>query len=51
MEPLKSLKQLRGFIGAVIYYRDMWPHCSQVFSPLTEKTGVKTEKFNWAQDM
>ena len=51
MEPPKSLKQLRGFISTVNYYRDMWSHCSHILAPLTEKTGVQTGKFVWTKEI
>jgi hypothetical protein len=56
MEAPKNLKQLRGFIGMVNYYRDMWPHRAQILAPLTAKTGApkkgaKQEKFNWTPIM
>ncbi len=40
MEAPKSLKELRGFISMVNYYRDMWPHRAGVLAPLTAKTGT-----------
>ena len=33
IERPQNIKQVRSFIGAVTFYRDMWPH------PLTELTG------------
>jgi hypothetical protein len=52
MEPPTSLKELRGFIGMVNYYRDMWPHRAHVLTPLTSKMGApkkgeKKTKFEW----
>ena len=49
MQPPKNLKELRGFIGAVNYYRDMWPKRAQTLKPLTDKSGAK--KFEWTQEM
>jgi hypothetical protein len=40
MQPSKSLKLSRGFIGMVNYYRGMWTHRLHILAPLTAKTGV-----------
>jgi len=55
MQPT-SLKLLRGFIGMVNYYRDMWPHRSHILASLTKHTGApkkgeKQPKFNWTPEM
>jgi hypothetical protein len=40
LEEPKTRKQLRGFIGTINCYRDMWKHRSHVIAPLTSLTSV-----------
>jgi hypothetical protein len=56
MEAPSNLKQLRGFVGMVNFYRDMWLHRAHILAPLTEKTGApkksaKQPEFVWIEDM
>jgi hypothetical protein len=41
-----SKKELRGFIGLVNYYRDMWVRRSHILAPLAKLTS-KTVKWHW----
>lgn len=50
MERPTDQKQVRSFIGAVTYYRDMWPKRSHILAPLTELTGPKSKKFIWGPE-
>jgi hypothetical protein len=43
--------QLRNFIGAVNYYRDMWPSQAGVLAPLTALSGAKKGgKITWTKE-
>jgi RNase H-like domain found in reverse transcriptase len=41
LQPPQTVKQLRSFIGAVTYYRDMFPKRSHILAPLTALVGGK----------
>jgi RNase H-like domain found in reverse transcriptase len=41
LQPPQTVKQLRSFIGAVTYYRDMFPKRSHLLAPLTVLVGSK----------
>ena len=61
MELPKYLKHLRGFRGAINYYRELWPHRSHIIAPITGECGAhkkgkkdkksKEEKFKWTDVM
>jgi hypothetical protein len=56
MEAPKTLKELRGFIGMVNYYRDMWPNRAHIPTPLMSQTGApkkgqSQQKYAWTEEM
>ena len=52
MSPPQNATELRMFIGAVNFYRDMWPSRAHILKPLTDKSGLKKkEKLHWTPEM
>lgn len=49
IQPPKTPKELRGFIGAVTFYRDMFPKRSHILAPLTAQSGRK-KTIDWTPE-
>ena len=45
--PPTTLKELRAFIGAVTFYRDMFPRQSHILDPFTKLTKGSPKKIIW----
>ena len=52
MDRPRDATALRGFIGTVNYYRDMWPGRAHVLKPLTDLAGLKKRQpLKWTEEM
>ena len=49
MQRPNTPKELRSFIGAVTFYRDMFPRRSHILAPLTAQAGQK-KKIDWTPE-
>ena len=51
LERPRSVKEVRSFVGAVTFYRDMFPQRSHVLAPLTALTGANPKKkLEWTDE-
>jgi hypothetical protein len=51
LQPPKTLRQLRSFLGMVNYYRDMWKRRSHILTPLTAMLQKKSaRKYQWTKE-
>jgi hypothetical protein len=48
MQEPTNKQQLQSFLGMIGYYREMYPHLSDLLSPLTALTGTRT--FQWSPE-
>ena len=46
MQPPTTATEARSFIGAVNFYKSLWPRCAHVLAPLAELTGKRP--FEWS---
>ena len=49
MDRPRNLKKMQSLLGAVNYYRDMWPKQAQILSPISDESGKKI--FCWTDEM
>ena len=51
LQPPKTVRQLRTFLGMVNFYRDMWRRRSHILAPLTKLVGANPKnKFQWGPE-
>ena len=48
LQPPKTWKKLRSFIGMVNYYRDVWPMRAHILAPLSKLTSNKVP-YKWTE--